>query len=130
MPGPRGAQDVGGETTVGRTGLYEIKLGIRGSGFGIRDSGLGTRGSGLGTRGSGLGARGAGCENREHLGELRGEQLAEQRPDVDARKKIARASRSSGRAGVVADLGVVERELHERGHRQRAVLLDRGANLS
>src|SRR5439155_7736806 len=101
MPGPRGAQDVGGETAVGRTGLYEIETGL-----GIWDSGFGIRRT----------------ENREHLGELHREQLPEERPDVDARKKIARASRSAGRAAVVADLGVVEHELHERGHRQRAAL--------
>src|SRR5262245_41916481 len=54
-----------------------------------------------------------------HLGDLRFEQLAEQGTDVDAGKKIARATRTSGGAGVITELGMVKRELHERGHRQR-----------
>ena len=48
-----------------------------------------------------------------HLGELLRQQLAEDRPDVDAGKKIARAPRLLGRAGVVAKLRMVERDLHE-----------------
>src|SRR5262245_14346187 len=43
-----------------------------------------------------------------HLGELDFEELAEQRTDVDAGKKIARAARSLGGAGVVAELRVVK----------------------
>src|SRR5262245_12079248 len=60
----------------------------------------------------------------KHLGELRFDELAEERSDVDAGKEIARASRTPGRADVVADLRIVERQLHERGHGQRAALSD------
>ncbi len=59
-------------------------------------------------------------EERGHLGDLQFEQLAEQRTDVDAGEKIARAARTLAGAGVVAELGVVQRQLHERGHRYRA----------
>ena len=52
------------------------------------------------------------------------EQLAEDRPDVDAGKKIARAPGTLGGAGVVAGSRVVERELHERGHGDRAAFTD------
>jgi hypothetical protein len=55
-------------------------------------------------------------EKGRHLADLDGEELTEQRADVDARKKIARASRSPGRAGVVAKRRVVESKFHERGH--------------
>src|SRR5207253_11132373 len=96
----RGAQDVRGETTIARTRLDEIE-----PGFGIGDSGLAT-------------------EEARHLGELNFEQLAEQRADVDAGKEIARAARTPGGAGVVAKLRMVERELHERGHRNRAAFTD------
>ena len=66
-----------------------------------------------------------GCrEHAGHLGDLHREQLAEQRPDVDAGKKIAGAARSLGGAGVVAVLGMVERQLHERGHGDRAAVAD------
>ncbi len=97
---PDRAQDVGRQPAVARAGLDEIERG---------------------TRGSGLGA----SRSRGHL-ERAGlrEKLAEERPDVDAGKKIARAARSLGGAGVVADVGVVEREVHERGHGQRAAFLD------
>src|SRR2546428_136662 len=67
-----------------------------------------------------------GClEDARDLGELDFEELAEQRTDIDAGKKIARAARSLVRAGVVAELGMVEREVHERSHRAR-----RGVRLS
>ena len=59
-----------------------------------------------------------------HLGDLDGEQFTEERPDVDAGKKIARASGTAGGAGVVTELWMVEREVHERGHRQRAAFTD------
>ena len=59
-----------------------------------------------------------------HLGDLDFEQLAEHRADVDAGKKIARAPGSLGGAGVVAELGIVEREVHERGHRQGTAFPD------
>ena len=66
-----------------------------------------------------------GClENRRHLGELRGQQLAEQWADVDAGKKIARAAGSQGGAGVVTELGIVQREIHERGHGERTAITD------
>ncbi len=57
-----------------------------------------------------------------HFGELHFEQLAEERSDVDAGKKIARAAGTLGRAGVVTELVVVEREIHERGHREGTAL--------
>ena len=63
-----------------------------------------------------------------HLGELDFEQLAEERADVDAGKKIARAAGTLGRAGVVAELGIVEREIHERGHRQGTAFTDQISN--
>ncbi len=59
-----------------------------------------------------------------HLGDLLGEQLAEQRTDVDAGKKIARASRALDGAGVVAEVGMIERGIHERGHRHGAAFAD------
>src|SRR5262245_50880985 len=65
-----------------------------------------------------------GIENAGHLGELDFEELAEERADVDAGKKIARATGSLVGAGVVAELGMVEREVHERGHRHRAAFAD------
>src|SRR5689334_7385332 len=67
-------------------------------------------------------------QQREHLGDLNLEQLAEDGADVDAGKKIARAARSSGGAGVVAELVVVEREIHERGDRHRAALTNQIRN--
>jgi hypothetical protein len=35
-----------------------------------------------------------------------------------------------GGAGVVTDVGIVEREIHERGHSERAAFVDVLANLS
>jgi hypothetical protein len=52
-----------------------------------------------------------------HFGDLDFQELAEERTDIDAGKKIARATRPLGRAGVITDLGIVERKFHERGHR-------------
>ena len=89
----RRTQHIGSEPAVARAGFNQIKR-IRNREFGIEDV--------------------------ERLGDLPLEQLAEQRPDVDAGKEIARASGLLGRAGVVAELGVVEREIHERVHRHRA----------
>src|SRR2546427_130024 len=63
-------------------------------------------------------------EQAEHFLDLDFEELAEERTDIDARKKIARAAGSLGRAGVVAELGIVKRQLHERGHRQWTALAD------
>ena len=57
-------------------------------------------------------------------GEALGKQGAEHGADIDAGKEIARAARPSGRTGVVADLGRVEREVHELGHRDGAPLTD------
>ena len=59
-----------------------------------------------------------------HLGELLCQQLAKDRPDIDAGKKIARAPRFLGRAGVVTELGMVERELHELGEADRTARSD------
>ena len=62
------------------------------------------------------------------FGDLDFEQFAEDRPDVDAGKKIARAPGSLGGAGVIAELGMVEREIHERGHRNGAALTNHISN--
>ena len=94
----RRAEDVGGKLSAAGARFDEIE-----SGFGIRDSGFS-------------------AEQPRHLRELDLEELAEERADVDAGKKIARAARTSGGAGVVAELRIVEGELHERGHRDRAAL--------
>ena len=59
-----------------------------------------------------------------HLGNLCFEQLAEEGADVDAGEEIARTPGSLGGAGVVAELWIVERELHERGDRQGASFVD------
>ena len=96
MPLARRAEDIGGEPAVARAGFDEIEESARTRRAMSR------------------------IENLGHLGDLLFEQVAEQRPDVDAGKKIARASRPLGRAGVVAELGIVKREIHERGHRHRA----------
>ena len=63
-------------------------------------------------------------KNLRHLGDLDLEEVAEHRANVDAGKKIARAAGSLGRAGVITELRVVERELHERGHRQGPAFTD------
>src|ERR1700704_6428478 len=60
----------------------------------------------------------AGGEDVCHLGDLSREQLTKDRSDIDAGKKIARAAGSLGRAGIVAQLGMIERQIHERGHRE------------
>src|SRR4051812_49252924 len=80
------AQDVGRQPSVAGACLHEIKDLW---GFGIGDWGLGCRWWGLVS------------EDLEHLLELQFEQFTEERSDVDARKKIARAARSLGGAGVV-----------------------------
>ena len=72
--------------------------------------------------------RADGTEPFGHLGELQGEQFAKERTEVDAGDEIARASRTSGGARVVAELGMVEREVHERGHSDGAALMDARAN--
>src|SRR5919206_119327 len=51
-------------------------------------------------------------------------QLAEQRADVDAGKKIARAAGTLVRAGVVPELGVIKSELHERGDGHRTTYME------
>ncbi len=93
MPLARRAEYIGGEPAIARAGFDQIE-----------DPESGNSESRIST----------------HLGDLLFEQIAKQRPDIDGGKKIARASRPLGRAGVVAELGVVEREIHERGHRHRA----------
>src|SRR5262245_36899865 len=47
-----------------------------------------------------------------HLGDLDLEEVAEYRADVDAGKKIARAAGPLRRAGVIAELGVIKRQIH------------------
>ena len=63
-----------------------------------------------------------------HLGELNFQQLAKKSTHVDAGKKIARAAGSLGRTGVVAELGIVERQIHERRHREGAALTNHISN--
>ena len=58
---------------------------------------------------------------RPALRDLRGQAATEQRSDVDAREEVARASGPARFARVVAERGVVERQLHERGECQRPV---------
>ena len=96
----RRAQDVGGQPPVAGAGFDQVEAGSLKSEI----------------------------RNLKYFGELDFEELAEQRPDVDAGKKIARAAGSLGRAGVVAELGIVEREVHERGHRQGAALTNHISN--
>jgi hypothetical protein len=55
-----------------------------------------------------------------HFGNLDGKQFAEQRADVDAGEEVAGAAGPLRRAGVVPEVWVVKREIHERGHRHRA----------
>jgi serine protease Do len=75
-PIARCAQDVGGETAVARSSLHQIEV--------LRAS--------------------RGPQDFAHLLDLDGEELTEDRADVDAGKEIARAPGTSGRAGVVAEL--------------------------
>ena len=63
-------------------------------------------------------------EQPAHLVELGGQQRAELRADVHARIEVAGASRPPARAGVVAQRRVVQRQLHERRHRQRSTVAD------
>jgi hypothetical protein len=101
---PNRTQDIRRQPAVSRAGLDEIK--------------------------SGLGARDSGLEQSSHFENLLSEKRAEDGSDVDAGKKIARAARSLGGAGVVTDVGIVEREVHERGHSHRAAFLNELANPS
>src|ERR1700758_1683147 len=106
------AQDVGRESAVSGAGFDQIK-----------DR---RRRRGLRTPLGSLSVLSVLCgKNCRHLGDLNLEELAKEGADIDAGKKIARASRPPGRAGVVAELGIVKSRLHERGHRHRAALTDR-----
>ena len=64
-----------------------------------------------------------------HLTDLSCEQLAEQRTDVDAGKKIARPSRTLNGAGVVTELGMVQGGIHERSHGDRAAFTNPGREI-
>jgi hypothetical protein len=97
----QGAKNVGREPAVTGAGFDEIE--ILNSEFGI--------------------------QNSFHLGDLLREQLAEQRTDVDAGKKIARASRTLNGAGVVTEIGVIQGGIHERSHGDRAALTDPGLKI-
>ena len=101
-------QDVGGQTAIAGAGFDEIEAPDR----------RGSRALDFLRVRRGLRGQGA------HFSELDFQQLAEEGPDVDAGKKIARAAGSLGRTGVVAEVGVVERQIHERGHRHRAAFTD------
>ncbi len=59
-----------------------------------------------------------------HLGELPGEEFAEQRPEIDAGEEVALASGPLAAPRVVAERFVVKRRLDELGDRQRAVVPD------
>ena len=52
------------------------------------------------------------------------EEIAEQGTDVDACEKVARAADRAGGTRVVAEIGMVERQVHERGHGDRAAFTD------
>ena len=87
-------EDVGAQPAVAGAGFDQVE-GVRRSSRGVRPS------------------RRSVCE-----------QLAEDRADIDAGKKIARPPGTLGGAGVVAELGMVERQVHERGHREGAAFTD------
>jgi len=63
-------------------------------------------------------------QNGRHFRQLPLQKLAEQRTGVDAGKKVAGAAGSPVGAGVVTELGMVKRQLHERGHRHRTAFTD------
>src|SRR5262245_57147084 len=64
-----------------------------------------------------------------HLVQLPREQLAKERTDIDAGKKIARSSRTLNRAGVVTEVGMVKSGIHERSHGDRAAFTDPGQKI-
>src|SRR5437667_370328 len=68
-------------------------------------------------------------EHGGHFIQLTFKELTEQRTGVDAGQKIARATGSPVGAGVVTELGMVKRQLHERGHRHRTAFTDYFNNL-
>src|SRR5262249_39164803 len=103
VPFAGSAEDVGRQLSIACAGLDQIEMCSR---------------------------QGRAAKDLVHLRELHLNQLAKQRTDIDARKKIARATGSPDRAGVVTRLWIVERQIHERGHSDRAALTDRVANLS
>ena len=70
-----------------------------------------------------------GNEEARHLGHLVGDQIAEKGTYVDAGEEVARLPCSPGDTRVVTEVGVVEREVHERGHRRRAAFMDELGNL-
>ena len=67
-------------------------------------------------------------EQPKHVAELFREQLAEDGTDIHAGKKIARAACSLGRAGVIAVLWMVERDVHELGEADWPVRVDASGN--
>ena len=86
-------QDVPRQATVARSCLNEVEWGM----------GLGAWGLRIAT------------QVVEALGDLHGEQLAEQQSDVDAREEVASAAGAPTGAGVVAEFRVVQREVDESG---------------
>src|SRR5262249_4613869 len=98
VPGAHGSEDVRSEPSVARTGFNQVdcRLSTVDRRLTIVDHRL------------------------SHLDNLDGEKLAEEGPDVDAGKKLARTARSLGRAGVIPDRWIVKGKVHERGHRHRA----------
>ena len=70
------------------------------------------------------GRRAAGGGQPPHLGELARQQRAEHRSAVDAGKEIARATGPPVGAGVVAELRMVERQVHVLRERQRTLRAD------
>jgi hypothetical protein len=79
-----GAGDIAGETSVPGAGFDEVEI---------------------------L-AAGSGTQNSRHLVQLYFQQLPEQRPDIHAGKKIARAARALGGAGVVTEVDRRARDLN------------------
>src|SRR4051794_8563920 len=93
----RGSQNVGRQAPVSRSGFDEIEAPTSvGRDIRTRDAPVRSYGRSL-----------LNPEHRRHLGELHLEHLAKQRADIDAGKKIARAARTLGGAGVVAELRVI-----------------------
>ncbi len=63
-----------------------------------------------------------------HVGKVHRDHLAEERTDIDAGEEVARPPRSSWCRGVVAQLGVVQGKVHERGNGHRPVSAEVGQN--
>ena len=68
--------------------------------------------------------RGGGGESLMKFGDLEGDQLAEEGPRGNGCKKISLASGSGFAGGVVADLGLIERNFHKTVKSQRSMMMN------